>query len=223
MHQAHCEFYEAFFAHLSGLEAPGSGRDSAFELRLQRMAEQRNPLALYFLSLSLHSSVSAALGEHTEGPGSDPAIREQSLEVLDMSLEALQVNPEQTAFFIGDILLRGDLHAELGVDRHRCRLLALEWLVLAASLGNAEAMLALASVSLEELSKVLFQANLGAERLERVLSSLHRKSIEEVYSQGEPGKVGWLGSAGQAEPAQDGTKAFLRLQFESLRRPELSK
>ena len=109
-----------------------------------------------------------------------------SLEILNLSLEALEVNPEQTAYFLGDILINEDLYSELSMTPIEIRQASFDWLTVSASFGNTKAHYEISMILREEICKIIFNSDFVWNGPKGISSILSLKELDSLWIKEKP-------------------------------------
>ena len=100
-----------------------------------------------------------------------------------MSLKSLEVNPQQTAFYIGDILGNEDFSKNLDLTILEKRKASFEWFTISASFGNVKAYYEMSMMLREELSKIIFCGTFVWKGEDGVGKVTKIKDLDTLWSQ----------------------------------------
>lgn len=210
-HQSKCRFYQKFFTYLADQTEASADQ---FYPDLHVLSEQGNPLAIYYLSVSMFSSLKDEKRQNqVDGLGHSDFFLSNCVRVLGLCLKSLEVNPEQTAYMIADLLTTKEIHIYLEMPVFECRRLAYDWLVVAGSFGNADALFLLAEFYFDELVKIVVNGGFLGDA--SFVECLQRHDIFNFVEPESKGLLGFL-KRGDPEPSQDMTLTTIQEKYRHL-------
>lgn len=180
---------------------------------------------MHYLCFSAHYSLQRRRQHDWELLKSEPEYLSDCKEVLEKGLSGLEVNPEQVTLYIGDVLYNEELHAWLKLPKSQYKQLAVDWLVASGSFGNATALYYLSNFYREELSKILFQGRFEEDRFQELLGGFVKKDIYDIFSSNQETLSERVAQrlSKQNDDKHNNTEAFLKMQFDEVKEPKISR
>jgi hypothetical protein len=175
------------------------------------------------MSMNFYNFVKEKRREYLKGILPTVNYLDECKEVIQLALNSLHVNPEQTAFFIGDILYNEDMHTQLEMDFLECKKLGIEWLILAGSYGNTDALYSLAMIYREHLTKTIMNGEHSADQFKKIIDLLTRNDIMDLFNQNKSHLSDNLKQIWTSKEKENQTGSLILEEFNLMKYSHLSK